>query len=237
MADTPPVARSKRDRRPRPARYGPAALLWKALGVLVIVAAAIIAPRFAPAEADGLKLLAFGDSLTAGFGLPADQGFVPKLQAALAAAGHPVQVINAGVSGDTTAGGRQRLAWALSAKPDAAILELGANDGLRGLDPDQVAQNLDAMLAMFQQHHVPVLLAGMLAPRNYGADYAQRFDAVFPALAAKYHMPLYPFFLDGVATDPALNQADGLHPNAKGVDMIVQRILPSVLQLLAGAQS
>lgn len=237
MRDTPPAARSKRDRRPRPARYGAGSLLFKALGVALVVAAAVIAPRFTPAEAEGMKLLAFGDSLTAGFGLPAQDGFAVRLEKALAASGQRVQVINAGVSGDTTSGGLARLDWALSGKPDAAILELGANDGLRGLDPAQMDANLDAMLAKFQARHIRVLLIGMLAPRNYGADYAKSFDAVFPKLAEKYHVPFYPFFLDGVATDPALNQADGLHPNAKGVDVIVERILPAVTKLVASAPS
>ena len=144
-----------------------------------------------------------------------------------------MRVINAGVSGDTTAGGNARLAWTLSEKPDAAILELGANDGLRGLDPAETEKNLRAMIGTFRRSGTPVLLAGMKAPPNYGKDYAERFAALFPRVAAETGALLYPFFLDGVAGNPALNQADGIHPTAAGVAVIVERILPSVEALLA----
>ena len=185
-----------------------------------------------PAEAATRKLLAFGDSLSAGYGLPADQGFVPKLQKALRAKGYDVEVINGGVSGDTSAGGVGRLDWTLADKPDAAIVELGANDALRGLDPAALADNLRKILDRFHQRGVPVLLAGMRAPSNWGPDYRRLFDAVYPALAQTEKVPLYPFFLDGVALDPKYTQPDGLHPNAAGVDVIVACILPSVEALL-----
>ncbi len=178
------------------------------------------------------RILALGDSLTAGYGLPPDQGFVPRLQASLAAAGVAAKVINAGVSGDTSAGGIPVLTWQLGDKPDVALVELGANDMLRGIDPKDTAANLDRILDMLAAAHVPVLLCGMKAASNWGADYARSFDAVFPALAEKHHVALYPFFLDGVALNPTLIQADGLHPNAAGVGVIVERILPYVERLI-----
>ncbi len=184
--------------------------------------------------AEPVRLLAFGDSLTAGYGLPEADGFVARLEAALAARGHAVEVINGGVSGDTTAGGRDRLEWALGDDPDAVILALGANDGLRGLDPAVTRDNLASMLATLAARDLPVLLVGMLAPPNLGPDYGARFDAVYPALAEEWGVPLYPFFLEGVATDPALNQADGIHPNAAGVEVIVEAMLPAVEALLSG---
>jgi acyl-CoA thioesterase-1 len=185
-----------------------------------------------PAAAEPLRLLAFGDSLTHGYGLPAGETFPEQLEAALRADGLEVTVINAGNSGDTTAGGRARLDWALADDPDVVILELGANDGLRGLDPAATYDNLDAILARLKEADLPVLIAGMLAPPNLGREYADAFNAVYPRLAEKYGVPLYPFFLDGVAMDKALNQSDGIHPNAAGVAEIVQRIKPHVVRLL-----
>lgn len=182
---------------------------------------------------DGVTILALGDSLTAGYNLAAQDAFPVKLEAALRAKGHKVRVINAGVSGDTTAGGKARLDWALADRPDFAIVELGANDALRGLDPALAFTNLDAILTSLRQRNVKVLLAGMLAPRNLGGDYARDFDAIYPRLATKHGVPLYPFFLDGVATHADLTQPDGLHPTAKGVDRIVSGILPQVEGLLA----
>ncbi|PWC34399.1 arylesterase [Azospirillum sp. TSO35-2] len=179
-----------------------------------------------------VKLLALGDSLTAGYGLPEPQGFTSQLQKALTAKGYAVTVVNAGVSGDTTAGGRARLDWALADKPDAAIVELGANDMLRGLDPGQARANLDAILKSLQERKVPTLLAGMLASPSLGKPYTDAFNAIYPDLAGRYGVPLYPFFLDGVALDRALIQPDGLHPNAQGVAVIVERILPAVTKLL-----
>ena len=171
---------------------------------------------------------------SAGYGLPREQGFPARMQAALAQRGQPIVAVEAGVSGDTSAGGRARLAWTLAGVPDVegAIVELGANDGLRGLSPDQLRDNLAAILDEFKRRGIPVLLAGMHAPPNLGEAYGKEFDAVFASLAKTYDVVYYPFFLDGVALQPALNQADGLHPNAEGVDIIVARILPSVENLL-----
>ncbi len=185
-----------------------------------------------PAYAAERRLMVLGDSLTAGYGLPSAQAFPVRLEAALRARGIAVTVLNAGVSGDTTAGGLARLDWSLADKPTHAIVELGANDMLRGLDPAQAKRNLDQILTRLRKDKLPVLIAGMLASRNLGADYQSRFDAMYPDLAKQHGVALYPFFLDGVATDPALNQSDGIHPNARGVDIIVERILPAVLTLL-----
>ncbi|ALG71987.1 acyl-CoA thioesterase [Azospirillum thiophilum] len=186
------------------------------------------------AAAAPVKLLALGDSLTAGYGLAEPQGFTRQLEKALSGKGYSVTVINAGVSGDTTAGGRARLDWALADKPDAAIVELGANDMLRGLDPDQARANLDAILKTLTERKIPTLLAGMFASPSLGKPYTDRFNAIYPDLAKSYDLPLYPFFLDGVALDRTLIQQDGLHPNAQGVAVIVERILPSVTALLDG---
>lgn len=180
-----------------------------------------------------LRLLVLGDSLTAGYGLNAEDGFTARLQAALTAEGRDVVVLNAGVSGDTTAGGRARIGWALGDKPDAVIVELGANDGLRGLDPKATFDNLDAVITEIRRAGLPVLLTGMLAPPNLGRDYAGEFNAVFPRLAEKHDVLFYPFFLAGVAARPELNQDDGIHPNPKGVAAVVARILPYVLDLVA----
>ncbi|WP_042442197.1 arylesterase [Azospirillum sp. B510] len=185
-----------------------------------------------PAAAQPVKLLALGDSLTAGYGLPEPQGFTRQLEKALAAKGYGVTVINAGVSGDTTAGGRARLDWALADRPDAAIVELGANDMLRGLDPGQARANLDAILKSLTERKIPTLLAGMYASPSLGKPYTDSFNAIYPDLAKSHNLPLYPFFLDGVALRQALFQPDGLHPNAQGVAVIVERILPSVTALL-----
>ena len=173
-----------------------------------------------------LRLLVLGDSLSAGYGLQPADSFPAQLEEALHDAGYDVRVINAGVSGDTTAGGLSRLAWALSDKPHIVLLELGGNDALRGLPPAETYANLDAILARLEDHAISVILAGMQAPRNLGEDYTTAFDAIYPRLASKYDLPFYPFFLEGVALDPALNQADGIHPNPAGVREIVRRILP-----------
>lgn len=188
------------------------------------------------AEKETLRLMAFGDSLTHGYGLVDGETFPEQLEAALQARDHAVTVINSGNSGDTTASGRARLDWALADKPHAVIVELGANDGLRGLDPAQTYENLDAILTRLKGDSIPVLLAGMLAPRNLGQDYAQEFDSVFPRLAEKHDVDLYAFFLDGVALEADLNQRDGIHPNKAGVAVIVSRILPQVEALLARAR-
>jgi len=183
-----------------------------------------------------ITLVAFGDSLTAGYGLAPEHALPRQLEKALRARGKNVRVINAGVSGDTTAAGLARLDWAVPKETDAVILELGANDALRGLPPDKARANLDAILARLKQQNIPVLLAGMIAPRNMGHEYASRFDALYPALAEKYDIPLYPFFLEGIAGERKLNLPDGLHPNPGGVAIIVERILPAVERLVEQAR-
>jgi len=179
-----------------------------------------------------MRVLAFGDSLTAGPGLAPNQSFPAQLAARLKADGYDVIVDNGGVSGDTTRDGLARFDWAMGDHPDIVLLELGANDMLRGLDPQRAEANLDAMLARLKAAKLKVLLIGMAAANNWGADYKKSFDAIYPALAKKYDVPLYPFFLEGVALDPTLNQGDGLHPNAAGVAVIVGRIAPAVERLL-----
>jgi acyl-CoA thioesterase-1 len=173
-------------------------------------------------------VVAFGDSLVAGYGLAEEHGFAAVLQRRLEEVGVAARVENAGVSGDTAAGGRARLGWAIGGPVDLVILEFGANDMLRGLEPASTRRNLDAMLAELGRRGIPVLIAGMKAQRNLGRDYVEAFDAIYPELARKYGAALYPFFLDGVAGRPALNQADGLHPNAAGVERIVEFMLPMV---------
>lgn len=199
------------------------------LAAMMLVGATAVAQDARP------RLLVLGDSLTAGYGLPSEQAFPARLQAWLSAAGVDVNVINAGVSGDTSAGGLARLDWAIGSSPPAfAIVALGANDGLRGLPPANMESNLDKIVTRLKARGAKVLLAGMLAPRNYGREYATEYDAVFARLAERHQVPLYPFFLEGVATDPALNQPDGLHPNARGVEVMVERIGPHVRRLIAG---
>lgn len=193
---------------------------------MLLALALLAAP---PAVAETLRILALGDSLTAGFGLAPGQGFAPQLQRALEADGLAAEVIDAGVSGDTSAGGLARLEWALADRPDLVILELGANDMLRGIDPAETRANLDRILSRLRAAEARVLLAGMRAAPNLGSDYGGQFERIYPDLAAKHGVPLYPFFLEGVAADPNLNLADGLHPNAAGVAEIVRRILPHVL--------
>jgi acyl-CoA thioesterase I len=181
-------------------------------------------------------IVAYGDSLSAGYQLPPADSFPAQLQAALRAQGIPATVRNAGVSGDTTTQGRARLAWViggLKVKPDLVILELGANDSLRGIDPKITRTNLDVMLADFKKRGIPVLLAGMLAPPNMGAKYGTDYNSIFPDLAKKYNVPLYPFFMDGVVLDSKLKLADGMHPNKQGVQVIVRRIMPSVKKALS----
>lgn len=186
----------------------------------------------AAADGDEIVIVALGDSLAAGFGLGQEDAFPAQLQAALADAGVAARVINAGVSGDTTAGGRARLDWVLGDAPDLVIVELGANDGLRGIDPDSTRANLDDIMARLAAREVTALVAGMLAPPNMGRPYGDAFNGIFPALAAKYDAVLYPFFLAGVAARPALNQDDGIHPNPAGVAVIVEQIVPYVIEAL-----
>jgi acyl-CoA thioesterase-1 len=173
-----------------------------------------------------IKMVVLGDSLSAGFGLPAPAAFPVRLQNSLSLKGIAVDMINAGVSGDTSSGGRDRLDWSVPEGTDAVIVELGANDALRGTDPAVTRAALSEILARLKARKIAVLLCGMLAPPNYGSDYAARFNAIYPDLAKSFGVPLYPFFLEGVATQARLNQADGLHPTAEGVDVIVKNILP-----------
>ena len=178
------------------------------------------------------RLLILGDSLSAGLGLPEDESFPSRLGAALEARDHAVTIINAGVSGDTSAGGRARLDWVLADNPDAVILALGANDGLRGIDPAETRKNLTAILETLRERKLPVLILGMLAPPNLGKDYGEDFNAIYPELAEEYQTLLYPFMLEGVAANPALNQADGIHPNEAGVAVMVENIAPLAKRLL-----
>jgi acyl-CoA thioesterase I len=194
----------------------------------------LLAP--APADARTLRIVALGDSLTAGLGLPADKAFPAVLQAALRAKGYDVAVANAGVSGDTAADGLARYDWSVPQDADALIIELGANDMLRGLKPATTKEALAEILDKASAAHLPVLLAGMRAAPNLGADYDRAFDAIYSDLAKAHGALLYPFFLDGVAADPKLNQPDGLHPTAAGVSVIVERMLPSVEALARRAR-
>lgn len=187
------------------------------------------------ATAAPLRLVVLGDSLSAGYNLGPGEGFTDQLQKALAARGHDVTVVNAGVSGDTAAAGLARLDWSVGPDAQAVIVELGANDMLRGFDPDQPRAALDAILTRLNERKLPVLVAGMRAAPNLGPDYASRFDGLYPDLAAKHGAMLYPFFLDGVAAQPELLLADGMHPNADGIAVIVEKILPAVEDLVAHA--
>jgi len=227
----------KGERRKAWLRYGPIPKIINLTPAVLLsfcgLAAFSLSPAQAQVPAGDLRLLALGDSLTAGYGLPLADSFPAQLERALRAQGLAVSVINAGVSGDTTAGGRARLDWALQDKPDAVLVELGANDGLRGLDPVQTRANLDAILTKLQDAGLPILLTGMLAPPNLGVSYGAGFNALFPDLARQHHVAFYPFFLDGAAAQPPLLQADGMHPNAQGVAVIVSRILPATTKLLA----
>jgi len=180
-----------------------------------------------------VRVVMLGDSLAAGLGLPANEALPVKLERALNAKGLPVTIENAGVSGDTASGGLARIDWSVGDGTEAVIVELGANDALRGIDPKATRAALDAILRKLKERRVAILLVGMLAPRNLGPDYAQAFDPIYPELAAAHGVPLYPFILDGVAADPALNQRDGIHPTAAGVDVIVSRMLPKAEELVA----
>ncbi len=222
-------------------RYGgfAAAVNSRTLAFLALVlcfAAALSAPS-GHAQTEPVKLAILGDSLAAGYGLPPAQAFPVRLQAALKEKGRSVTVINHGVSGDTTAGGLERIDWMMADKPDIVMVELGGNDMLRALDPVATERNLDAIIGKLKETGATVWLVGMLAPRNFGPEYVKAFDGIFKKVADKHGVPLYPFFLDGVAQDPALNQPDGIHPNAKGVDILVERIMPFVTKNLDDAAS
>jgi acyl-CoA thioesterase I len=202
----------------------------------IAVGMALVA-QYSRAAERPVNIVAFGDSLTAGYGLPANEAFPAQLQRALDAKGLAVNVVNAGVSGDTATGGLSRLDWSVPDGTDAVILELGANDALRGFDPGATRNALDTMLRRLKERKISVLLCGMVAPPNLGAEYGRAFNSIYPELAAQTGAILYPFFLTGVAADPKLNQRDGLHPTAAGVAVIVDRILPQVEQLIARAKA
>ncbi len=204
---------------------------------IVATAYAQTVEKQAPEKQTPVKIVALGDSLTAGYGLPDKDGFVPQLQAALTAKGVAAGIQNAGVSGDTASGGLARLDWSVPPGTDAVILELGANDMLRGINPEVTRKALDTILIRLTERHIAVLLCGMRAAPNLGPDYGQAFERIYSDLAAKYGVPVYPFFLDGVAADPKMTQHDGLHPNEAGVKVIVQHILPKVEELIAHAHA
>jgi acyl-CoA thioesterase-1 len=203
------------------------------LRILAAFAAVFLLTQVASAQT--ITILALGDSLTAGYGLQPSDAFPVKLEQALKAKGHDVEVINAGVSGDTALDGLSRLDWALSEEVDAAIVEFGANDALRGLQPAQAEAAIDGILGKLAEKKIPTLLAGMRAPPNLGPEYMASFDGMYARVAERHGALLYPFFLDGVAAEIKLNQADGMHPNAAGVDVIVARILPVVEELVTKA--
>lgn len=206
------------------------------LGMFLIMSGTTSAQAPAAVPAKPIKMVVLGDSLSAGFGLSGPAAFPARLQKALKAKGIAVEMINAGVSGDTASGGRDRLDWSVPEGTEAVILELGANDALRGTDPKVTRSALTDILTRLKARGIAVLLCGMVAPPNYGSDYSARFNAIYPDLAKSFGVPLYPFFLEGVATEAKLNQADGLHPTAEGIDVIVKNILPAVEALL-GAKS
>ncbi|QLL63557.1 arylesterase [Sinorhizobium mexicanum] len=184
-------------------------------------------------RAESVSLVGFGDSLMAGFQLPPEDAFPARLQKALKDKGLDVAITNAGVSGDTTSGGLSRIDWSVPDGTKGVILELGANDALRGIPPEQSRKNLEAMIARLKERGIAVLLAGMMAPPNMGTDYAARFNPIYPELAAKYDLEFYPFFLDGVVTDGALKLEDGMHPNSRGVGEMVERFLPVAERFIA----
>ncbi len=199
----------------------------------LLAAAALLIPVAMPAYAvQPFSIVALGDSLTAGYGLPPQDAFTTRLEQRLNTNGLNVKVVNAGVSGDTSKGGLARIDWSVPDGTGLVIVELGANDALRGISPAETAKNLDAIIGRLKQRGIDVLLAGMLAPPSMGSDYETAFNAIYPTLAAKHDVPLYPFFLDGVAADPQLNQADGMHPNAAGTDVIIERLSPMLDKLV-----
>ena len=215
------------------------ALAVGAMLIAITFSGALMATALAqnpPRNAAPIRIVAFGDSLTAGYNLSPADAFPAQLERALAAKGARVEVINAGVSGDTTSAALERFDWAVPDGTDAAIVELGANDGLRGQPPEQARRNLDTIVSRLRAKGIEVLIAGMQAPRNWGEAYARAFDPMFADLATAHGALLYPFFLDGVALKPELSLPDGLHPNARGVAVIVERILPTVEELIARAK-
>ncbi len=198
------------------------------LGMVLAMTGTAFAQAPALKAAKPIKMVVLGDSLSAGLGLPAPAAFPARLQKALEIKGITADMVNAGVSGDTSSGGRDRLDWSVPDGTDAVIVELGANDALRGIDPNVTRAALTDILTRLKARKIAVMLCGMVAPPNYGSDYSARFNAIYPDLAKSFGVPLYPFFLQGVAAEARLNQADGLHPTAEGVDVIVKNILPTV---------
>lgn len=196
------------------------------IAVLMLALMTVANPGWADATKP-IKLVVLGDSLSAGLGLPAQDAFPTKLQKALQAKGIAVDMTNAGVSGDTSSGGRDRLDWSVPEGTEGVVLELGANDAMRGIDPDLTRAALTDIVRRLKARKIAVMLCGMLAPPNFGADYGARFNSIYPDLAKQFDVPLYPFFLDGVAADAKLNQADGIHPTAEGVNIIVNNMLPT----------
>lgn len=217
--------------------YGVVSGFVQRAAALYLTFACILGPIGAHAADKPVKIVVLGDSLSAGYGLNVQDAFPSKLAVALKAKGHAVELINAGVSGDTATGGLDRFDWSVPADADALILELGANDALRGVAPDVTRAALDKILTKVGERKIPVLIAGMKSPPNMGADYVAKFDAIFPELAKKHNALLYPFFLEGVAADSTLNQRDGMHPTADGVGVIVKNILPKVEELIAKAKN
>jgi len=221
-------------------RYGRRNVLVQSAAAFFVAAVLFLAGFLDMAQAQTpaptgrpLKLVALGDSLTAGYNLPGSAAFPVKLEQALRRKGVAVEIVNAGVSGDTSQAGLERLDWSVPDGTDGVILELGANDALRGIDPAQTRQSLEAIITRLKERGIAVMLAGIYAPRNLGEDYAKRFDAIHSELAEKYGLVLYPFFLEGIAGDRALNLPDGMHPTAEGVDVIVRSILPTVERFIA----
>ena len=212
----------------------------RVLIMALMTAETVLAQGSVAVTARPIKMVVLGDSLSAGYGLPAGAAFPVRLQKALDTKGIKVDMINAGVSGDTSSGGRDRLDWSVPEGTEAVIVELGANDALRGIDPKVTRSALTDILTGLKARKIAVLLCGMVAPPNYGSDYSARFNAIYPELAKSFGVPLYPFFLEGVATDAKLNQVDGMHPTAEGVDVVVKNILPTVeafLGKLSGQRS
>lgn len=221
---------------PTPRRQILAQVVRRVLAVNLYLAAFLM-PAHADSSTRPIRLVAFGDSLTAGYMLPPTQSFPAQLAKALKDKGRAVDVANAGVSGDTTRDGLDRFEWAIPEGTEAVILELGANDALRGLPPKSARANLEKIIGKLRARNIEVLLAGMFAPKNMGSDFEREFNPIYSELAAKYGLVYYPFFLDGVAMDPALNLGDGMHPTGKGVARIVERILPSVEELLSRVEA
>jgi len=208
--------------------YGKRVYFFNAFTLLIAIFSQI-SPSIAK---DQITIVALGDSLTAGYGLPQNDAFPVQLEAALQKSGLNVRIVNAGVSGDTSTGGMQRLDWAIGDGTDLVLLELGANDALRGIEPAVTQSSLTTIVEKLQSRNIPIFLTGMKAPPNMGADYSEEFDGIFPKLATQYSLGFYPFFLDGVAADPALNQDDAIHPNKDGVAIIVEKMLPSLINFI-----